>query len=227
MSDANTSPVWVAHFPVLQAITDPAWLRCANKARLMNYSVGTVLFSAGQPCTHYPLVIDGTVNVQKSSKNGHEIILYHIQAGHSCELTTSCLLSNNCYHASAIAATEVHLVLIPKQAFLNALAGSEGFRRYIYSTIDSGMNELAELVETVAFGPMNQRLAQYLLNAAANSNPINVTHHDLATELGTAREVISRLLKHFEHQRWVKLRRGQIEVLDRKLLCELVKQQAT
>lgn len=224
MSDPNTSPTWTTHFPALQRITDPVWLHSAQQAQLKEYAVGTVLFSAGQHCSYYPLVIDGIVNVQKISEDGHEITLYHIQPGHSCELTTSCLIGGSRYHANGTTATEARVVLIPKQAFLNALAGSEGFRSYIYNTIDSGMNELAELVEAVAFAPMGQRLAHYLFDAATHENPVNITHHHVATELGTAREVVSRLLKSFERQGWIKIRRGQIEVIDQRQLYDLIKQ---
>ena len=222
VSDSNL--IWTENFPALHAITDPAWLQCVTQAQLKVYGPGTVIFSAGQPCTHYPLVIDGIANVQKISEDGHEITLYHIQPGHNCELTTACLLAGECYQASGITSTRVRVVLIPKKAFLTALSDSDQFRKYIYSTINNGMNELAELVETVAFGPMDQRLAHYLLDAASHQNPIHITHHDLAIELGTAREVVSRLLKTFEHLSWIKIKRGQIEILDHQQLETLLKQ---
>lgn len=224
MSDSTSTPEWMDHFPALRAITDPAWLQAARQAQLKHYKPGKVVFSAGEPCTYYPLVIEGTISVQKISEDGHEITLYHIQPSHHCELTTSCLLGGTCYHASGITTTDVRVVLIPNQAFLNALAGSESFRNYIYHTIDSGMNELVELVETVAFGPMDRRIARYLLDSSQISNPIKITHHHLATELGTAREVVSRLLKHFEHLGLIKLGRGQIRVIDQHHLSKLINQ---
>ncbi len=226
MREFQTIPAWVASFPALKTITDPVWCEVSNNARIINLPVNTPIFHAGESCENYLLVLAGSVNVQKVTEDGHEITLYHMQPGHSCELTTACLLSGSCYHAEAITTTAVQAVLISKKEFMQALNGSDGFRKFIYSSIDSGMNELATLVEEVAFGPMDQRLAQHLLDSVLCTNPIKTTHYDLAVELGTAREVVSRLLKKFEHQGWVKLRRGEVEIIEKGELCTLVKHHA-
>ncbi len=226
MKEFQTIPAWVSSFPALQTITDPVWCGVSNTAQVINLPANTPVFHAGESCKNYLLVLAGSINVQKVTDDGHEITLYHMQPGHSCELTTACLLGGDCYHAEAITTTAVQAVLISKKAFMHALSGSDGFRDFIYSSIDSGMNELATLVEEVAFGPMDQRLAQHLLDSALCTNPIKATHYDLAAELGTAREVVSRLLKKFEHQGWVKLRRGEVEIIEKGELCTLVKHHA-
>lgn len=216
-------PAWVSSFPALKTITDPVWLAVSHAARVVSIPAHTPIFHAGEPCINYLLVLAGSVNVQKVTDDGHEITLYHMHPGHSCELTTACLLSGGCYHAEAMTITAVQAVLIPQNSFMRALNSSDGFRNFIYSSIDSGMNELATLVEEVAFEPMGQRLAQHLLDSALSTHLVKTTHYDLAVELGTAREVVSRLLKKFERQGWVKLHRGEVEIIERNQLCTLVK----
>ncbi len=223
VSRSLTIPTWVEHFPALKAITDPTWLAVANTARTIKIPAHTYIFHDGEPCKQYLLVFAGSVNVQKVTEDGHEITLYHIQPGHSCELTTACLLGDSCYHAEAITTTAVEAVTIEKQAFMRALNDSTDFRNFIFSAIDSGMNELATLVEEVAFGPMEQRIAQHLLDSSLLSNLIKTTHYDLAVELGTAREVVSRLLKKFERQGWVKLHRGKVEIIEKSRLSMMLK----
>lgn len=210
-------------FPALRDIGDPVWHRVIRSAQPISVSAGTVLFRGGEACENYLLVLDGVVKVQKVSESGHEIILHRIQAGQVCELTTSCLLADADYPAEAIAETKVHALLIQKTHFYEAMSGSPGFRKFVFSSLDHGVHELVQLIEEVAFGHMDSRLAKHLLDLAGSQKIIQGTHYDLAVELGTAREVVSRLLKDFEHHGWVRLHRGNLEILDHDSLRELCK----
>lgn len=212
---------WSDSFPVLDKVTDPAWREVARAAQLIEVQAGTPLFRENEACEHYLLILGGSVRVQRLAANGQVITLYHLGAGQACELTTSCLLGGRCYPAEGIAETRVHAVLIPKNRFREALAQSPQFSEFVFSSIDRGMNELITLVEQVAFGHMDQRLAQCLLQIAHHRDRIEVTHNDLAEELGTAREVVSRLLKEFERHGWVRLHRGWMEICDRETLQAL------
>jgi CRP/FNR family transcriptional regulator len=192
--------------------------------RLITVQPGMSLYQHGQVCENYLLILSGSVRVQKLSEKGQVITLYHLVAGRACELTTTCLLGGKNYPAEAIAETEVHAILIPKADFQQALAQLPDFRNFVFSSIDKGMNDLIGLLEDVSFGRMDSRLARRLLQLADATHPIAVTHQALAEELGTAREVISRLLKGFERQNLVSLRRGHIEIVERQHLRDLAQE---
>jgi CRP/FNR family transcriptional regulator, anaerobic regulatory protein len=208
-------------YPVLQEFCDLAGSKLVDAMRLITVQPGMSLYQHGQACENYLLILSGSVRVQKLSEKGQVITLYHLVAGRACELTTTCLLGGKNYPAEAVAETEVHAILIPKADFQQALAQIPDFRGFVFSSIDKGMNELIGLLEDVSFGRMDSRLARRLLQLADAIHPIRVTHQALADELGTAREVISRLLKGFERQNWVRLRRGRIEIIEWRQLRDL------
>lgn len=210
-------------FPALAAITDPAWIRVMQMARFITLPAEATLFRGGAACENYFLVLEGIVKVRKVSESGHEIILYRIEAGKVCELTTSCLLADADYPADAVAESDARVLLIPKVHFYEAMSGSPEFRKFVFSSLDQGMHELVQLIEEVAFGHMDHRLACHLLDLAGQQKIVTGTHYDLAVGLGTAREVVSRLLKEFEHRGWVRLHRGRIEIIDQEALRELVR----
>jgi CRP/FNR family transcriptional regulator len=164
-------------------------------------------------------VLKGSLRVQKLTDNGHEIVLYHVGPGQSCRLTNSCLLGGQRYPAEAYTETEVELLSVPKAAFRQLLDKSSALREEIFTSIDDAMGDLVRLVEDIAFGQLDHRLAQFLLSHARQQSRLEITHQELATELGTAREVISRLLKEFERNGWVKLHRGSVEINERESLA--------
>lgn len=207
--------------PELRKFAELAGAEALQVIRLITVRPGKPVFRDGEPCEHYLLMLEGSARVQKLSESGQIITLYHLAAGDACELTTSCLLAERSYPAEAVAETEVRAALLPKVHFQEALARSPQFRSAVFSTIDKGMQDLVTLVEEVSFGPMDRRLARCLLQSARDSNRLQMTHHSLAEELGTAREVVSRQLKEFEHRGWVRLHRGWIEITDRNALHQI------
>lgn len=214
---------WIDAFPELQQIGDPAWKRAAATAQVMDVPKGATLFRDGDLCNGYVFVIDGAVRVQKVDIQGREIVLYRVEEGQTCMLTTSCLTGNQAYPAEGIAETNVKLAMLPAAAFEEAVADSDAFRRFMLASIGTRIGDLMMLVEDVAFGRMDIRLARLLLRRGEGGQVVRCTHQELAFELGTAREVVSRLLKDFERKGWVVLRRGEVEVLDRSAL-EMLKE---
>ena len=206
-------PVWLSRFPELDAISDSAWQREARYARIIRVKAGYVLFREGSACKAYVLVISGSVRVQKMDPDGREIVLYRVEDHQSCMLTTTCLIGHQDYPAEGIAETDVELVILPAETFQTALAESEGFRRFVMRSIGQRIADLMALIEDVAFGRMDVRIARLLL--AHNSDSLHTTHQEISAELGTAREVVSRVLKHFERQGWISLGRGCIQLLNR------------
>ncbi|WP_417795276.1 Crp/Fnr family transcriptional regulator [Terasakiella pusilla] len=182
--------------------------------RLQRLSVpaGTKVFEAGSPCAAFLIVLDGCVRVQMIGETGREIVLYRVEDQQTCILTTACLLSGDAYSAEAITECETTAIALPIDAFNALLNRSQAFRDLVFSSYGKRISNLVSLVEEVAFGRIDVRLAQFLKDRMDKSHILKKTHYELAVELGTAREVISRQLKDFERKGWITLSRGQITV---------------
>lgn len=188
---------------------------------IRRFPAQTTLYFEGDPCSAYLMVLEGSVTVKKTSDDGHEINLYRIGPGQACKLTNTCLLGGKRYPAAAVSETDTKLVQLPADAFHRLIRESDEFRAFTFSGIEDGITDLVHLVEQVAFGPMDGRLAGYLIENADANNTLAATHKSIATELGTAREVISRLLKSFERQDWVKLGRSRITIVNTDALNKI------
>ncbi len=206
---------WLNTFPELKGTRDKAWRSTAGKAMRMQVKRGSILFRDGDACNGYVLVVSGAIRVQKIDPQGHEIVLYRVEEGQSCMLTTTCLLAKQNYPAEGIAETDVDLILLPLDAFDTALSESPGFRHFVMANIGTRISDLMLLLEDVAFGRKDVRLAAFLLkHAGKNGDILKLTHRQLAVELGTAREVVSRLIKDFERKGLVRLARNKITILE-------------
>ena len=179
---------------------------------------GTVLFEERQPCHGFPLLLSGTIKVVKSMPAGREMLLYRIEPGGSCVITSSCLLGHMPYSARGIAETALQIAILPKTLFERLIAGDATFRDFVFHLLADRIAELMQLVEEVAFHRLDQRLAKLLLG---KSEPIQATHQGLADELGSVREIVSRLLKGFAAQGFVSIGRERISLLDRDGLKQL------
>lgn len=180
-------------------------------APTMTVPAGTVMFDEENPCMAFPLLLDGTVRVAKTAPNGRELQLYRVVPGDACVLTSSCLLGHAPYSARGIAESETTLMTLPAPVFNTLITGHEPFRTYVFSLFAERITELMQLVEAVAFQRLDQRLAALLLG---KGKLVHTTHQQLADELGSVREIVSRLLRGFADQGLVGLAREQIEILD-------------
>lgn len=205
---------WLSHFPELSGLDDPVWHKVLDAARPVELPAGTTVFRDGDGCQNYMFVIEGAVRVQKMAENGREIVLYRVKPGEACILTTSCLLSHQRYPAEGITEENLRAISIPVKLFDEGIAGSAGFRAFVFSSYGRRIADLILLVEDVAFGRMDIRLGQYLLDSMDDNGDVALTHQAMAAELGTAREVVSRQLKEFERRSWLKLGRGVINISD-------------
>jgi CRP/FNR family transcriptional regulator len=200
-------------FPRLGALDPDSAREFDAAARVLAIPAGTVLFRDGAECASYVLVAEGSIRVQKVSEGGREIVLYRVERGQSCVLTTNCLIARDSYAAEGIAETDVTVLVLPAAAFRSLLARSEAFRDFVFSAYATRIDELLMLIEEVAFGRIDVRLAAWLAGRG-DAGEIKATHQDIAVELGTAREVVSRQLKDFERRGWVALHRGRVELRD-------------
>lgn len=216
------APTWIERFPRLRDVRDANWLEIAKRGQEAVVPANTQVFRAGDECKQYILVVDGATRVFKSFETGREMVLYRLRAGQTCILTTSVLLAGGTYPAAAMTDADTHVVLIPARDFHEAFDKSKGFRDYVTNSFGGRVRDLIMLLESIAVRQVDIRLARWL---AANHDDgvVTASHRELAFELGTAREVVSRQLKEFEKHGWVVLSRRTIEVLDEQALQGYVK----
>jgi CRP/FNR family transcriptional regulator len=198
-------------YPMLRGLSEADRDDLQSVASMVHLPAGTVLFDEDQPCQGFPLLLSGNIRVIKTAPNGRELQLYRVMPGESCILTSSCLLGNTRYHARGIAEQDLEMALLPAATFHTLIEKQDSFRGYVFHLFSDRLTDLMQLVSAVAFQKLDQRLANLLIN---KNNPIHTTHQALADELGSAREIVSRLLKGFAEQGWVKLGREQIDITD-------------
>jgi CRP/FNR family transcriptional regulator len=206
----DTRDLLIQLYPALQDLPAALQERFAAETRQMVVPAGAVLFDEHQPCQGFPFVLAGAVRVLKLAANGRELPLYKVLPGESCIITSSCLLGRNDYNARGVTESETALVLLPRPLFEEFLA-TPGFRNFVFDLFAERIADLMQLVEEVAFRKLDQRLANLLLG---KGRQLTTTHQQLADELGSVREMVSRLLKGFAEQGLVRLGREQIEILD-------------
>lgn len=197
-------------YPVLANMPGELHQRLMATMQSMTVPAGTVLFDERQPCLGFPFVLAGSIRVTKAAANGRELPLYRVLPGESCIITSSCLLGHAAYNARGTTEAASTLILLPRNLF-DELLGQAAFRDFVFNQFAERMAELMQLVEEVAFRKLDQRLASLLLG---KGRVLHTTHQQLADELGSVREMVSRLLKGFAEQGLVRLGREQVEILE-------------
>jgi CRP/FNR family transcriptional regulator len=211
---SNLKSRLVTAAPGLADADDAVLAKLLENAQVVKLDHDRFVFHAGDLCQAFLILLDGEVRVQLTSASGREVTLYRIGPGGSCILTTSCLLSNEHYPAEAIAESDVEALAIPVSSFQSALESSQWFRRFVFDGFSSRLTSVIQKIEQIAFTAIDVRLAAVLLDLDRKGVE-KITHQDIAVELGTAREVVSRHLKRFESEGWVQLGRGQVSLTDR------------
>jgi CRP/FNR family transcriptional regulator, anaerobic regulatory protein len=205
-------------FPALARATPASLARIVERGVQRKIPAGTILFDAHTPCGGFPLVLSGTIKVTQQYPNGRELPLYRVKPGESCLLSGSCLLGHTDYTATGVAETDVELLVVPPAEFQALIATDEAFRNHVFSMFGERLATLLTLVEAIAYQKLDQRLAALLLT---KGDPVQATHQALADELGSVREIVSRLLRMFEDKGWVDLGRERIRIADRAALTNL------
>jgi CRP/FNR family transcriptional regulator len=200
--------LWKLHFPEFIASNDKVIKQLMDAAIMVTLPARQQVFYPGKICDNYLLVLSGSVKAQIMSTDGREILLYHVLAGDSCVLTTSCLLGDNNYPAEGYTETEVSAFAIPAHVFHRCLEQSTFFREFVFRNFSQRLADVIKRMESISFGSVDQKLAKALL--ASGEKTLHKTHNELALELGSAREVVSRHLKRFESYGWLSLSRGAI-----------------
>jgi CRP/FNR family transcriptional regulator len=175
---------------------------------------GRDIFIEGDRVGAIALLISGVVRVYKVGETGREITLYRFGLGESCILTANAILSQQSFPAVATVEKDAEAVLIPAETFRDWVSRYDLWRGFVFDLLSQRLSSVMAIVDEVAFRRMDARVASFLLNHSRVRNPIQVTHQEIASELGSSREVISRLLEDFAERGLIRSGRGEIEILD-------------
>ena len=202
----------VEHFSPLSAMSKRHRDRLEENAIVVNREKHTVLIEPGGRCPGAAFVIAGTIRVYYLSPDGKEITLYRVQAGNVCTLSAACLLGDVDYPAIAEVEDDVTMGMVPQPVFVECFNQDDAFRKYISSSIVNRMTMVMSLLGEVAFYTVDCRLAAWLVRQG--EDVIKTTHERIASDLGTAREVVSRSLKALEKKGLIETGRSKIKVVD-------------
>jgi CRP/FNR family transcriptional regulator, anaerobic regulatory protein len=198
---------------------DPSLLReFQEKAFFARIPKGHDVFVEGDQVDAIALLISGVVRVYKIGETGREITLYRFGNGQSCILTANAILSQKVFPAVATVEKEAEAVMIPADAFRDWVRRYDLWREFVFDLLSERLSSVMAIVEEVAFRRMDARLATFLSEHSRLSETIQITHQEIAAELGTSREVISRILEDFSAAGTVSVSRGTVKVLDREAL---------
>jgi CRP/FNR family transcriptional regulator len=201
---------WTERFKGTAALPPKVRKRLNATARIIHIKKGGQVFGPMNIPDSLFFLYDGRIRVSQSSDSGREIVLYRVDAGESCVLTTACMLAEEAYNAEGIAETDVTAVVLPKPAFDRLASEEDAFRNFVFAAYSRRLIDLLRVVDDVAFGRIDVRLAERLLTLGDGLKEIRTTHQELASELGTAREVISRVLNDFHKRDLIEQSRGVI-----------------
>lgn len=214
---------WTERFQGTRNLPRSVRDRLIETAHIIKMEKGSQVFGPSNVPDSLFFLYDGQIRVAQTSEGGREIVLYRVDAGESCVLTTACMLAEEAYHAEGIAETDIVGVILPRHAFNRLAAEEEAFRQFIFAAYSRRLIDLLRVVDEVAFGRIDMRLAARLLALAHEQSQVTITHQELASELGTAREVISRVLQDFQKREIISQSRGHITLVNKAVLTKIAR----
>jgi CRP/FNR family transcriptional regulator len=210
---------WFNTFPELAELEPEAKAELLSATQFPRLGNGDIAYHQGQACQNYLMCIEGQTRIFKTSESGREIMLYQVGPGETCVLTTSCLFAGNPFPAESTAQADVLLAALPAEVFHRLMGVSPKFRHYVLGNYGDLLSSLITLVDEVAFASLDLRLARRLLAETNAQGVVSKTHQQLALDLGSVREVISRYISEWERMGWLRSSRGSIEVINRPALA--------
>ncbi len=191
-----------------------------REAYFAQIPTGQEIFFPGDDVNAIALLLSGSVRVYKMSETGREITLYRFVTGESCILTANAILNNQSFAAIARVEDDAEAIMIPASSFKNWVSQYEVWRDFLYNLLSQRLSSVLEIVDEVTFGRLDVRVATFLLEHSKDRDSLTMTHQDIADELGSSREVISRILGSIAGKQLIQLGRGTIDILDRNALEE-------
>ena len=203
----------VEHYPGM--LLDESWLEMINECEIRSFPAGMRLMQPFSICENFYLFVEGRVRVYQHTPDDRELTLYRLQAGDLCVLSINALLRDQPFSAFAVTETISHAIEIPYKRFMQAMSESEGFCRLVLVNLTDRCNDLIQLTEQMVFNNLDSRLICHLsrLSRTLGTQTLHLTHQDLARELASSREVISRVLKSLQQQGCIEVGRGVIQLL--------------
>ncbi len=206
---------WTSRFGGTSKLPRRVRDRLLDSATVTRYPAGARVFGPDKIPDSLMFLVEGTIRVSQTSESGRDIVLYRVEAGESCVLTTACMMAEEAYNAEGVAERDVVSVILPRAAFDRLVAEEPAFRSFVFAAYSRRLIDLLRVVDDVAFGRIDVRLAERLIALAGDNKDVSATHQQLAGELGTAREVISRVLQDFSKRGLISQTRGHITLVDR------------
>jgi CRP/FNR family transcriptional regulator len=200
--------------PFLQSASPQLIRDFKDNAYFAKIPSGRDIFVEGDQVDGIALMMSGVVRVYKLGETGREITLYRFGEGESCVITANAILNQQDFPAIAQVEQDAEAVMIPAEVFSNWVKQYDPWRDFVFGLVSDRLASVMEIVDEVAFQRMDRRVASFLLNRSKLQNPILITHQEIANEIGSSREVISRLLEDFSNRELVRLSRGEIQILD-------------
>jgi CRP/FNR family transcriptional regulator len=201
----------------LPNLTDPKLLdRLLEKGQFSTFEPGKTLMEPGQFVKAVPLVLDGSIKIMRVDEEGKELFLYYLETGETCALSLTCCSAARPSQIKAVVEEQVSLLFIPIQIHEQLVDEFKQWKDFVSTTYQHRFQEMLTVLDAVAFKRMDERLMNYIVTKMKQlkSNELHTTHQEIANELGTAREVISRLLKQLEKKKWIELGRNVIYIRD-------------
>jgi len=202
------------YFPQLAKMPELK-MEIASISSIMKFEAGTVILKEGAYVKVIPLLLNGLAKVYKEEENGHEVLLYYIKPGESCIMSVTSMIKNEASKVKAIIEEDAEVVVIPTDKAIKIAQKYPKWNEFIYELFNLKFEELLNVVKILTFSNKDTRLIEYLKKIASikGEQIIKITHQQIADDLGSSREVISRLLKKLEHEGTIKLKQGVIEIL--------------
>jgi CRP/FNR family transcriptional regulator len=191
-------------------------LTIAQKGALKTFATGELIMRPGQYFHSVVLVVKGRIKLHREGEDGNEFFIYLLEPGNACALSMVCAAKNEKSQMLATAVEETEVIMIPVSLMDELMKNHRSWYYFVLETYRSRFEELLQVVDSIAFKSMDERLEFYLKNLAQkyNSNELNITHQQIADDLNSSREVISRLLKKMEKERKLRLNRNSIELIE-------------
>ena len=188
----------------------------AESGREYHFNAGDLVIDYGVPIPFIPLILEGALRIVRRDEDDHEILLYYLDSGQTCATSLTCCMNNVSSEVEAIAEEDVRLIGIPARKADEWFDKYPEWKAFVMNTYKFRFDELLETINSIAFTQLDQRLIKYLKNKAKvhDDNILNTSHQEIAVDLNSSREVISRLLKKLEKDGRLKLSRNAIELLD-------------
>lgn len=213
------------HFPFINQ-ADPAFADTFfSQAQYVELPAGASIGEEGQNCSFLAMVIEGTARVYKLSPSGREVTLYRIHGGESCVLTASCIMNHEGFPAIAVSETPIRGLIIKPANVRDWFCRDAEWQRFIFQLLSHRLADIISVVEEVAFKRIDVRLAeQFVRSLDQGNNIINKTHAEIAADVGSSREVVSRILRDFVERGLIRSSRRSIEIIDSRAIKNLAQQ---